>query len=297
MATGIVLKRPEGLKMYSLLTYSVRDYDTTDYKDGDILDIDGRGKEVTRIGNAYENIICDTREPATIRDAFSVTATLHGGDFLWLSRSTHQPVIVERKQLSTGELLSSLFRPSSKGLVESKLTTQCKKMGHLPDAQKFLMIEMGEFDVDSFTGHTVLPNTQGSWKYKWESVQKAIRSLCITWNIYPWYAAGYGGTFDSLDAIRDSTNKSFSSTQRHVSFDPANVPYSEEIGPQVQVLCCADGIGPENAKRILMNFGSLANLMTATLEELTSIEGIGPTRAETLYNLFNFDGEVREANE
>ncbi|GAB3676594.1 ERCC4 domain-containing protein [Halopiger thermotolerans] len=49
---------------------------------------------------------------------------------------------------------------------------------------------------------------------------------------------------------------------------------------------CIDGIGPELAATLYERYPTVESLLEADLEELTRIDGIGETRAETIYAAF-----------
>ena len=277
----------------------------TNYNVGDVLEIDyGRDRFITKVnrylGNAIDNVIVDSREPTTVKEAFAMEVPLYGGDFFWISSITGKPVIVERKQLGNGELLRCLFMNQTAGVYETKLTTQARKMSHLQDAERFLLIELGEYEVDGFTGKIILPNApvngNSIWPFKWTAMQKAVRSLCETWYMYPWYSEGSRSTLANIKAIKEHTNKSYSQTQKYIDFDPKDAPkYGENISNPLQAICCTDGIGLESAKIALNEFGSIALLSTANLEEMMELPGFGRKKAEALYDLlhevYNADSE------
>ena len=140
------------------------------------------------IADAFTDIVCDTREPQHIREGFTTILPLYGGDYFWLSRASRKPVLVERKQLSNGELMSALFMNPNKGIVESKLNTQVRKMASLPYSEKILLIELGDYEVDSWTGKIEVAGWDAH--FKWSAVQKGpaltvsnVAHLSLVW---PW---------------------------------------------------------------------------------------------------------------
>ena len=52
------------------------------------------------------------------------------------------------------------------------------------------------------------------------------------------------------------------------------------------------GVGPTLAARLLMEFGSIYNIVNAHWRDLYKVEGLGAKKAKHLYNLFRYD--VRE---
>ncbi|WP_255192291.1 excinuclease ABC subunit C [Natronobeatus ordinarius] len=61
------------------------------------------------------------------------------------------------------------------------------------------------------------------------------------------------------------------------------VQYHQTVRDEVStVLDDVPGIGPETRKRLLGRFGSVENVRQASLEDLTSVSGVGPKTAETI---------------
>ncbi|ELY67518.1 ERCC4 domain-containing protein [Natrinema versiforme] len=53
---------------------------------------------------------------------------------------------------------------------------------------------------------------------------------------------------------------------------------------------CIEGIGPELAATLYDRYPTVEALLEARIDELTGIDGIGPTRAETIHAAFRDDG-------
>lgn len=249
---------------------------------------------VESLGNAYTDIIVDSHEPANAKDFFKISLPLFAGDYLWLSKARNELVLVERKQLSTGEVLRSLFMPYRKGSLEAQLTTQARKMNTL-NASRYLMIELGDFSVDAWTGRIILPNApvKGNpiWPFKWTAFQKGVSSLCHVWDLWPWYAQDGNSTAENIIAIFEHSNRKKRTSQRHVNYIPQDVPiYGENISDNVQALCCTDGIGAKAAQAALTRFGSIAELCQVSIEDLKTIDGFGDKRAENLHQLLHRKG-------
>ena len=77
---------------------------------------------------------------------------------------------------------------------------------------------------------------------------------------------------------------------------------SEQHSPQIELwlkLIRADGIGPTLFKRLLGYFGGVERIFTASVAELTKVEGIGNKTAESIVrtrNAFNADSEIALAD-
>jgi ERCC4-type nuclease len=54
---------------------------------------------------------------------------------------------------------------------------------------------------------------------------------------------------------------------------------------QISVLTALPGIGPVTARALLARFGSVEQMLHASLEELTMITGISPARAAILIEI------------
>ena len=61
------------------------------------------------------------------------------------------------------------------------------------------------------------------------------------------------------------------------------VGYHQQVRDEVKTaLDDVPGVGPELRKRLLRRFGSVAGVREASVGELTGVEGVGETTAETL---------------
>jgi excinuclease ABC subunit C len=68
------------------------------------------------------------------------------------------------------------------------------------------------------------------------------------------------------------------------------INYHKSLRSKTSVKSALDdipGIGPARRKALLSKFGSLKNIRTATLEELSETEGMNKKTAEVVYNFFN----------
>lgn len=80
-----------------------------------------------------------------------------------------------------------------------------------------------------------------------------------------------------FERLRDEAHKHVISANRYAFKRSLKSSIIDEI----------DGIGASKKKALLKRFGSLEYLRKATIEELTSIEGIGHELAKNIYNFFN----------
>jgi ERCC4-type nuclease len=51
---------------------------------------------------------------------------------------------------------------------------------------------------------------------------------------------------------------------------------------QLQMLQALSGVGPERAKRLLDEFGSVESVLAASMDDLRTVDGIGLTTAEAI---------------
>lgn len=65
--------------------------------------------------------------------------------------------------------------------------------------------------------------------------------------------------------------------------------YIDPVAATVAFLSRIKGVSPVIAARMIAKFGSIKNVVNATIGELMEIEGLGMTKAEDLYRFFNMD--------
>tara|TARA_R110000824_G_scaffold17485_6_gene70876 strand:- start:5188 stop:6195 length:1008 start_codon:yes stop_codon:yes gene_type:complete len=265
-----------------------------------IVEFDVNNIPVTYVGDIRYNIIPDIFEPDAIVDVLGTQRVpLFAGDYIWKT-AKDKIVTVERKQLENGELLTCLFHARgvhAKGNLENTLTTQCKKMDQIADI-KFLLIEMGNFQVNSASGYIDLPRYSRwnakkqaystEWSYKWVDVQKRLTSLADRWGVKVWYTYDGAYTVDDLEQIRKYLNKPTHSSETAIS-KPVIVTDVESYNSKVQSLCFIEGFGPKISDKALKHFGTLRTAALANEAEWLSVEGIGKKLATSAYEYFNND--------
>lgn len=110
--------------------------------------------------------------------------------------------------------------------------------------------------------------------------EKAIRafraSMAVRWQTPPMFCEDERDlAFTAIDVAR----KAFEPLKRHPGRPEVEV--DDELGPVGQAVMISDDIGPEMAKRIEDSgeFWTVGDLCSASMDELTEIEGIGPKTA------------------
>ena len=61
---------------------------------------------------------------------------------------------------------------------------------------------------------------------------------------------------------------------------------------RTDLLCTINGVSESKAKKLVKEFGSIMEIGESTIEELSRIEGIGPTIAERIINVLNTEERV-----
>lgn len=250
------------------------------------------------VGHVDTNIIVDVHERdniAAILDARK-KVPLYAGDYFWKTKH-NKLVMVERKQFENGELIGALFSPrgGNKKALEAALTSQAKRMSECADI-RILLIEMGYYKVDSWSGLVNLPlsnrkNLSGGkepvWPYRWADIQKALMSLYDKWGIRPWLTYSREFTGEDLLDLRRYLDKDRHSSQSTVSTSVI-IDNGINYPPEVQVLCqIADGIGPILAERAITHFGSVRAAANASEQDWLTIEGFGKVKAKAVSEAFS----------
>ncbi|GJM25281.1 MAG: DNA processing protein DprA [Phycisphaerae bacterium] len=73
-------------------------------------------------------------------------------------------------------------------------------------------------------------------------------------------------------------------------------PTISEIGRKYLGLHLSDAVGPVMLGRLIAHFGSVEKLKHASIDSLTQVEGIGPRRAQAVFNTRNTDAIEREVD-
>lgn len=245
------------------------------------------------ICNLTANILPDVFEPQGVIDAMGgESCALYAGDY-WFLDSRHRLVTIERKRLENGELLSVLA--SKHGTIESKLTSQAKKMKEIGEI-RFLLIELGYFKVDTVTGLIDLPlanrpdkvsgRRESLTRWRWCDVQKALTSLCDAWGLKLWLTHSRPHLIQDLYEIRSYLNKTEHSSQV-IAHHATIIDKIKEYPEEVSMLCVGMGIGVELADRALQYFGSLKDALNAPANEWANVEGFGPVRIHAVTSIMN----------
>ena len=61
---------------------------------------------------------------------------------------------------------------------------------------------------------------------------------------------------------------------------------------RIDMLCTIKGVSKSKAEKIIKDYGSVMEVGEATIEELSSIDGIGPTIAKKIIDTLNSEDKV-----
>jgi len=174
-------------------------------------------------------------------DAFDVhMARLAVGDYLIADE-----ILVERK--TAADFATSL--------VDGRLFPQAARLAHSP-YRSVVLIES--------TPVTLMPDVHP------HAIQGAIVSLAAMWRLPVLYASG---PEDSLRTLRDLANQISRSCQpvlRRYNRKPKRL-----ASRRIYMLQGLPGVGPALATRLLNHFGSVERIMTADVETLLQVHGVG----------------------
>ena len=163
--------------------------------------------------------------------------------------------VVERKSIS--DLVSSIF--------DGRLFDQCNRLKEHFQNPVILM----EGDVDEIETITENPLV----------FYGAVSSIAIDFKIpiiHTPNATHTSKLLVSMSSRKESTQGPFLKKIRKSN----NIQQQ-----QLSALCSLPGVGEKTAKRMLAKFGSPVNVFTASLAELSKVEGLGSAKAKKIKNM------------
>lgn len=153
-------------------------------------------------------------------------------------------------------------------LLDGRLFSQAKKLAS--SFSRPLIIVQSEQSI--FGVRNVHPN----------AIQGALISLLLDYNIPVLFSENTAQTahllFQLVQKYQSGAQRSFS------SLSPA--AKKDAITPQ-DIVEQLPGVGPQSAKEMLKQCGSLSNLFGAKIETLQDVKGVGTQRAKNLHEFFN----------
>jgi Fanconi anemia group M protein len=191
------------------------------------------------------------------RGAKILVEELEGGDYYVQGR-----FLVERKTPS--DFVSSVRT--------GRLWDQVKKLKSAEDVTPIILIE------GSPTAFTKYSNWSAS------AYHGALLSLILGWQVPVYYTPSWLWTADFLLCLAKKAVEEGKGKMHPVSFKPhAETP--EEM--KRRVIEALPDVGPKLALELLKYFGSVKNVMNASIEELMKVRGIGEGKARKIYDVVN----------
>lgn len=122
------------------------------------------------------------------------------------------------------------------------------------------------------------------------SIWGALATLTLKHGIHLFFTNNTRETADLLYTL-SKQQKSIKSTGPFVHRKFKKDPTSKT---QIRILSTLPGIGPKLAMRLLNSFGSLRRIFSASIAELTLVEGIGRVKAGRIGDMLDRTYEVKE---
>lgn len=143
-------------------------------------------------------------------------------------------------------------------LLNNRIFEQCSKLKRKSDFQLFII----EGDL-YFTNHKISRN----------AIQGALLSISVAWQIPVFFTKNTIETTDVLIMISKQRLQNKNLALRR-GYKPKKIK-----NQQLFFLQGLPSIGPSLAYRLLLSFGSIGNVLNASVEDLVEIDGIGKTKA------------------
>ncbi len=180
-------------------------------------------------------------------------------------------ICVEEKRLPIGDYLVNkhitVERKTTKdfvlSIIDGRLFSQAARLRRHTEIP-FMVIE----GTNLFqTGYDVDP----------QSIKGAIVSISVSWQIPLIFSKSPCGTAEILIMAGAQDVKYYEEIQKRMGRRPKRIQTRK-----LYILQGLPGVGPRIAKRILEHFGSIEKIMSASEQELASIEGIGRKKASKI---------------
>ena len=216
-------------------------------------------------------IIVDERERASKVPAYLKVLGIHVeyrmlaiGDYV-----TTSGYAVERKEVH--DFIKALFT--------GRLFDQAERLSEAYD--KAVIVVEGDFQA---TFESVA-NPRTMWG--------ALSTLAFEYGLNVFFTLNAKQTADLLYTL--TKRRSSSKHERPVVYTGSRTRTVEEA--KLAILSNLPGIGSKLAKRLLDHFGSLRSVFTASVAELTLVEGIGRVKAERIVSLLETTSERKRRDE
>ena len=129
--------------------------------------------------------------------------------------------------------------------------------------------------------------SKDNWRF-WSSLAGALQEILFVYDT-PIVFVGNDSFFSQFLRIlikreQEGTNDGAPKARWQQKGKRALLPLKDS---QVLLLDSIPGVGDVLARNLLECFGTIANIATASIDELRVAEGIGPVKAGLIYGLFN----------
>jgi Fanconi anemia group M protein len=159
-----------------------------------------------------------------------------------------------------------------KSVKTGRIWEQAKKLKSAVDVRPLILIEGYPTSLAKFTDWNVA---------SYHSVQLA---LIFGWEIPIYYTPNWRWTADFLIQLARRAAEEGKVKIYPVGFKPhADTPQEMKR----RVVESLPGIGPKQALELLRHFGTVKNIVNATVSELREVRGIGEKKAMTIYQTVN----------
>jgi ERCC4-type nuclease len=214
----------------------------------------------------------DDREPLSISDRLLTLGwerkRLVCGDFA-IGAFGGLQVTIERK--TADDLIASLGKRP--GEDESRMLREMKALANVGGI-RILMVEGRLYEVN---GYLATDRGVSNWPaLSWRNLLRSIQDRGI----------GYERTADEGETIRRLQELyAYYQHEVHVSVDFGGGPKGT-LSDKLALLTRIPLTDIKTAQALWARFGSLYGIATASMEELLSVDGVGPKRAEHIYQFF-----------
>ncbi|MEM3279828.1 MAG: ERCC4 domain-containing protein [Candidatus Micrarchaeaceae archaeon] len=201
-------------------------------------------------------------------------------NFEMLDALSNRDVAIEVAQLPVGDYIVS-----DRTCIERKSASDFESS--IMNARIFDQLERMK---KSFSKPILLIELSGGFRLSKNVILGAILKAYLDYGVQVIVSEGPAETAEIIEAIARREQNSRSREPRLVGTKKAYTT----LQWQLLILESVQGVGPKLAKELLKKFKSIRNVANASIEELESVDKIGPKKAETIHSILNteYDAEV-----
>lgn len=234
-----------------------------------------------RVDLSKSGITVDKREPAILREIFSLESYLEAGDYSWKTEYGAS-VGIERKSLP--DLISSIRR--------STLWSELRRLVEHYDLS-ILLIEW-TMKLTETGGVKSYSTPEEIASISWDEIFNTLLSVQGI-GIFVTYSRSEFHTPERLLALQAYFNKE--EHKAWLSIPKPAIPagyLDHDLQQALGMLMLLPGIEQELATRLLKHFSSLRNILLSEPSQLKEVRGIGKIKAESIVNFLSrdFDSDI-----